>query len=59
MIIIDALIVAYVMMLLGLLVTWGVILLGIVMIVVGLIRFYDEKRNNHSHKKVAKHTRIK
>jgi hypothetical protein len=59
MIIIDALIVAYVMMLLGLLVTVGVILLGIVMIVVGLIKFYDEKRNRSHNKKVAKHTRIR
>ena len=59
MIIIDALIVAYVMMMLGLLVTGGVILLGIVMVVVGLIKFYDQTRNNHSHKKVAKHIRAK
>jgi hypothetical protein len=39
MIIIDALIIAYVMMLIGGLVTVGVILLGIVMVVVGLIKY--------------------
>ena len=54
MIIIDALIVAYGMMLLGGLLVLSILILGIYLIVAGLIGMYEENRKNRKNKYTGK-----